>query len=680
MAEAEDVITDVARHATVFTQNFWRQHRAKVPSRPVTRLTDAAPRLGLLIEAVFGTTYRLRTAQLPARATMLAKTFQRSAFPRARLALPATDGRSIWLPAETGLTDAVPAMERYRTMALIQAMRASRGSAAGADFHAGPLVFDLYLLMEAIAADAALARILPGMVAALNRMRGEALAARPPLAQFPATRRPLEAWVHALMAQPCEGPNAHAPLCASPQASMVIAQGLAADLFRNFSGAAQLAHAPLFRDCWTGDLRKPGAAMGSLLADSDSFDNSGAYEARAARSARLSRRPEVRECTEQEDEAKQGAWMIPPEVPHEQAEDPLGMQRPTDRDQAASADEFADLVSELAQARLVSSPGQAPEVLLSDDPPTVRPRHMNTSATDAPQTFRYPEWDCRIEGYRHPGATLRVLVAPAGAQRWVDDTLEQHRSLLGVISNRFAALRPRRMRRRRQSDGDDIDIEACVEDLANRRAGWPMAQDLYCSQQRSRRDMAILLLIDVSGSTDGWIANQRRVIDVEREALLLVCIALAAMGEPFAVQAFSGNGPHGVSLWDIKRFDEPYGPAVALRIAALEPDQYTRTGAALRHASATLMREGATHRLLLLLSDGKPNDCDIYEGRYGIEDTRQAVAEAKLQGLSPFCLTVDRQAASYLPTLFGAQHYALLSTPVALPTVLLDWLQRLVKS
>jgi nitric oxide reductase NorD protein len=262
----------------------------------------------------------------------------------------------------------------------------------------------------------------------------------------------------------------------------------------------------------------------------------------------------------------------------------------------------------------------------------------------------------------------------------VDDTLAAHRALLGAIRQRFAALRPQRTLRRRQTDGDDIDLEACVEGLANLRAGWPMADDLYCSQQRTRRDMAILILIDVSGSTDGWISNNRRVIDVEREALLLVCIALGAMGEPFAVQAFSGNGPAAVSLWDIKRFDEPYSPAVALRIAALEPDRYTRTGAALRHASATLLREGATHRLLLLLSDGKPNDNDVYEGRYGIEDTRQAVTEARLQGISPFCLAVDRQAASYLPAVFGAQHHALLQTPASLPTVLLDWMQRLVKS
>lgn len=676
MAEAEDVITDVARHATVFTHALWARYRASSETRTVIQLADIAPRLGLLTEAVFGVSHRLRIAQMPARPTLLARTFKRDAFPQADLALPATDDHCIWLPPATGLTDTAQQIERFRTMVLVQAMRASRGSATGAPFGAPPLIQDIYLLMEAIAADAALARLLPGTAESLNNLRKGALAIRPPLTRFSASRRPLEAWVRAAMAQPCEGPNLHAGISASPQDSVRFAHSLGTEMASKLSSRRSLGYSPLFRDNWTGEFRKPGEVMSSPLQGSESVGSSAVS---VARSARLVRRPEVRQGAEQEDEAKQGAWMIPPDVPHEQAEDPFGMQRPTDRDQSAAADDFADLVSELPQARLVWTPGQASEVLLADDPPTVQPRHTKPPAADAPQKFSYPEWDCRIGAYRHPGATVRLLEAPAGPQQWVEKTLSEHQTLLGTIRQRFAALRPQRSLRRRQMDGDDIDLDACVETWVDMRAGWPMAQDIYCSQQRTRRDMAILLLIDVSGSTDGWISSNRRVVDVEREALLLVCIALGALGEPFAVQAFSGTGPHSVSVWDIKRFDEPYNPAVALRIAALEPDQYTRTGAALRHASATLLREGATHRLLLLLSDGKPNDCDVYEGSYGIQDTRQAVNEAKLQGISPFCLAVDRQAASYLPTVFGAHQYALLSTPGALPTVLLDWMQRLVK-
>ncbi|MBZ8143948.1 hypothetical protein CLD22_29655, partial [Rubrivivax gelatinosus] len=106
--------------------------------------------------------------------------------------------------------------------------------------------------------------------------------------------------------------------------------------------------------------------------------------------------------------------------------------------------------------------------------------------------------------------------------------------MLDAIRRRFEMLRGQRTPLRRQLDGDDLDLEACIDARADLRAGHPMAQALYRSQKRTKRDMAILLLIDVSGSTDGWVSSGRRVIDVEREALLLVCIALGAMGEPYA--------------------------------------------------------------------------------------------------------------------------------------------------
>jgi nitric oxide reductase NorD protein len=239
-------------------------------------------------------------------------------------------------------------------------------------------------------------------------------------------------------------------------------------------------------------------------------------------------------------------------------------------------------------------------------------------------------------------------------------------------------LRARRVRVRRLLDGDDIDIDALVEAQADFHAGLPLSQRIYQAQHRTGRDLAILLLVDASGSTDGWIAGNRRVIDVEREALLLVCIALEGLSQPYAVQSFSGEGPHAVVVREVKRFDERYGAAVARRIAGLEPERWTRAGAAMRHATCVLMRQAAPHRLLVMLSDGKPNDIDRYEGRYGVEDLRQAVTEARLQGIAPFCLTIDRHAANYLPQVFGAGNYALLPRPELLPSVLLDWLRRLV--
>jgi nitric oxide reductase NorD protein len=270
------------------------------------------------------------------------------------------------------------------------------------------------------------------------------------------------------------------------------------------------------------------------------------------------------------------------------------------------------------------------------------------------------------------------LPAQLGSQQWVDDTLTTHRSMLDLIRRRFEMLRARRVWQRRRPDGDAIDLDAYVGSYADFRAGSPMSEALYQTCRRTDRSTAVTLLIDISGSTDSWISANRRIVDVEREALLLVSIALEGLGEPYSIQAFSGEGPHAVTVRQIKHFAEPYGNDVALRISSLEPEHYTRAGAAIRHACALLMRQSAAHRLLLLLSDGKPNDIDDYEGRYGVEDMRQAITEARLQGIFPFCLTIDRQAANYLPQVFGANQYALLPKPQLLPMVLLDWMKRLM--
>jgi nitric oxide reductase NorD protein len=174
------------------------------------------------------------------------------------------------------------------------------------------------------------------------------------------------------------------------------------------------------------------------------------------------------------------------------------------------------------------------------------------------------------------------------------------------------------------------------------------------------------------------VAGDRRIIDVEKEALLIVGEALTALGDPHAVLAFASAGPSRVTVQVLKRFDEAAGSReVRRRIAALEPDGYTRAGAAIRHATAGLARQPVRHRLLLLLSDGRPNDVDQYEGRYGVEDTRAAVAEARLQGVHAFCLTVDREAPRYAARIFG-RDFAVLSRAERLPMVLTALLRQLI--
>jgi nitric oxide reductase NorD protein len=558
-------------------------------------------------------------------------------------------------------------------MALQQAARASRGSADSELASVSPLQRDLYLLLEAQAADAELGRTLPGMQVPVTRLRRAMLAVRPGLEEFPVPRRRLEELVRSVLRTDCGQRCRELPLTASPAESRMAAHRLATKL----APAGLPGSNPLFKDLWTGDLRLPASARVEMSASGAPDDGNGQAPA-TPHAARLSRRPEVREAPEDEDDEEPGAWMIQSAPPEEHVEDPMGAQRPTDRDDRTAAEEFADSMSELPETRLVSTPGRPKEVFLSDDPPDARSAKESGSPSEGEARISYPEWDFRINAYRAAAATVRTARAEPGLQHWVDQTLSEHRAMLTTIRRRFEMLRAQRMRLRKQLEGDELDLGAVIDNYVDFRAGLPMADGLYETRRAARRNMAIALLIDASGSTDGWVSAGRRVIDVEREALLMVCIALEGLAEPWSVHAFSGEGPHGVTVREIKRFDEHYDNGVALRIAALEPERYTRAGAALRHVSTLLMRQSAEHRLLLLLSDGKPNDVDRYDGRYGVEDMRQAVTESKLQGISPFCLTIDRQAANYLPAMFGERHYAMLPRPELLPTVLLDWLRRLV--
>jgi len=668
VAEAEEVITDVARHATVYARDLWRRHRKGAPGPETTSLRDVASRLDLLLSAVFGRSFPLHVAEAPAPTTFLTKVFRRAEGPKVAAPVPSTDGHGIWLPSMLPAQQELSGLEQFRVLAVQQALRATR--TCPANWHAlrDPLDRAVYLVLEAQVADGELVRMLPGMKRAVQALRTMALAARPPASAFPAHRAPLERLVREVMAT--EGAAEHR----SPDQCMELARALAATLRHE---CAVPSHGRLlYRDLWTGEFRKPSTPAVSLDAAGTPEDEAGT----APRSARLSRRPEIREAPEDEDDRKQGAWMVQTALPHEQAEDPVGLQRPTDRDEATAAQELADSLSELPEARLVTSPGRPREVLLSEEVPRAREKRGYRAASGQAHALRYPEWDYRVRAYRDNATTVHLRTSVEGAQAWVDATLDELRSTANLVKRRFEMLKAQRVRLRKQLDGDDVDLDACIAGCSDLRAGLPMPQGLYLTHRQARRDIAILLLTDVSGSTDGWVSANKRIIDVEREALLLVSIALQSMGEPNAILAFSGEGPHGVVVRVVKSFDESFDSSIARRIAALEPEHYTRAGAAIRHATAVLMQQQARHRLLLMLSDGKPNDVDEYEGRYGAEDMRQAVTEARLQGIQPFCLTVDRQAASYLPGVFGVHQYALLSRPELLPSALLDWMRRLLRS
>ncbi|WP_426338151.1 nitric oxide reductase activation protein NorD [Pseudoduganella sp. S-14] len=666
MAEAEDVITDTARFAFDYVQRV-RERKRLNGGEPAHSLKRAAQRLDLLAAAAFGRSFPIHAAQAPLPRTLLERLLQRGQAPASGGPVPATDGHTIWLPSLAHL-EPDAAFERYRALVMLQAMRAHRGAPAFAT-RPGP-AGALFHVCEAWASEAMLLRRFPGLRHELAAIRAEALAARPDPARLHGTVAGIEQAAQRAL-------RGHPPIVAmSTELEALSCEAL----YRQAECEARL-HAPcrgelLQKDLWLGEFRKVDAAPAPLPAgpSCQPVTNS------RPRSARLARRPDVRPAREGEDEqAVPGAFILQTAQPQEKAEDPLGLQRPSDRDHSTPAGDFGDALSELPEARLVSTPGAPAEVLVSDEP---------ISGTNAGQAARncgrqalllhYPEWDYRSQDYASAGCTVYSMQAEAGDAAVAESILRKHAATLDAVCRGFQLLRSRRVRKRHQLDGDAIDIDAWVDAECEWRAGGAPAGHVFETQRQERRDLAVLILVDVSGSTDSWISGQRRVIDVEREALLLVSHALDALGEPFSIQAFSGESRDGVVVREIKAFNESFGQPVSLRIAGIEPDRYTRTGSALRHATACLAAEPARHRLLLLLTDGKPNDVDLYEGKYGLHDTRQAIIEARQTGISPICLAIDHQAPHYLGQVFGKHQFAILPRTELLPGVLLAWLRKML--
>jgi nitric oxide reductase NorD protein len=236
------------------------------------------------------------------------------------------------------------------------------------------------------------------------------------------------------------------------------------------------------------------------------------------------------------------------------------------------------------------------------------------------------------------------------------------------IRRQFEIIQPQRHWVKRRNDGTEIDMESYINFLADRKHGHVQSDTpVYRLLKNNSRSLSTLLLADLSLSTDAHINNSARVIDVIRDSLFLFSEALSATGDRFALHGFSSRNRNNVRFYDIKRFDQKYDDNVRGHIEAIRPGYYTRMGAAIRRASQLLEKEASEQKLLLILTDGKPNDLDKYEGRYGIEDTRMAIIEAEKMGLRPFCVTIDEQAEDYLPYLFGSRSYILVRNAEELP-------------
>jgi len=278
---------------------------------------------------------------------------------------------------------------------------------------------------------------------------------------------------------------------------------------------------------------------------------------------------------------------------------------------------------------------------------------------------RLPEWDWKQQSLVADHCRIVPMLAGDAKPQPLPERL---RRTANRLRNQFQALAPARVWHRGQPDGQEIDIDAYLRFAADRYAGCASAGDaLYREVRSGARDLACLMMADLSLSTDTWVNDHDRVIDVVRDSVYLFAEALDATGDRFALYGFSSRKRDPVRMHLLKGFDETYGAAIRGRIQAIKPGYYTRMGAAIRYATSQLVLQPAGRRLLLLVTDGKPNDLDKYEGRYGIEDTREAVQAARRQGLQPFCVTIDAKGNDYLPHLFGNDGYIVIRRPSELP-------------
>ena len=301
-----------------------------------------------------------------------------------------------------------------------------------------------------------------------------------------------------------------------------------------------------------------------------------------------------------------------------------------------------------------------------------------TNASKKPQkeviegdAISYDEWDFRRQNYRKGWCYLREHDMRLGDAEFIDTTLQKYAGVVSELRKTFEALRAQARPLKRQREGDDIDLDAFIEAHSDIVTGNEMSERVFRHMHTQERDMAVVFMVDMSGSTKGWIN------DAERESLVLLCEALEILGDRYAIFGFSGMTRKRCELFRIKGLDENYDDQVKKRISGMRPQDYTRMGVIIRHLTQLLAGIDAQTRLLITLSDGKPDDYDGYRGEYGIEDTRRALMEAKRAGVHPFCITIDSEARSYLPHMYGAVNYTVVDDVRRLPAKVSDIYRRL---
>lgn len=346
---------------------------------------------------------------------------------------------------------------------------------------------------------------------------------------------------------------------------------------------------------------------------------------------------------------------------------------------------------ELAEFRAEVEDG-CPETAIHN--PTLRKKltemFARFAAEEAKDQFRelatYPEWDNTLNDYKLDWCTVREKLLFPSSGRLVLKTLQDNRGIIANLKRYFALLRPDRLQRyRRRQQGDQLDIDALVEAVAERKAGLSGPEGFYIDRDKRVRDVAVAFLLDLSQSTDEIIGSTgKSILEIEQEAVIVMAEALETIGDRYAIYGFSSDERSRVDFLVVKDFHEAYDSKVKQRFGSLRSAGTTRLGAAIRHATGKLAREKAGVRLLILLSDGRPYDFDYRHpglspknDRYPEDDCRRALQETKAKGINAFCITVDQWGKEYLQYMFGDLNYIIVTDVGVLPVKLPELYKRL---
>jgi nitric oxide reductase NorD protein len=280
---------------------------------------------------------------------------------------------------------------------------------------------------------------------------------------------------------------------------------------------------------------------------------------------------------------------------------------------------------------------------------------------DAEDVHVLDEWDYRRQGYRRNWVLLREMEVSEENAAFLEETRTRYSGMIQQIRRQFERIRLEQKILKRQKEGDDIDLDAVVEAFADLHAGHEPSGRVFTRLRRNNRSVASVFLVDLSGSTSGWIN------EMERAALLIFCEALKVLDDKCAVYGFSGQTRKRCELYRIKGFDECYDERIQKRIGGLQAREWTRMGPPIRYVSGLLQGIEARTKLLITLSDGKPDDYDAYKGDYAVEDTRHSLIEARNLGIHPFCITIDKAEHRYVRHMYGRSNYIFINDLSLLP-------------